>query len=474
MRLLLHLVLHLAGFVFSIQAVMQSRTEQGAVAWALSLNTAPIVAVPAWLVFGYSEMDSYNATRQAGLEKTRPFAEKLIGHFGNKEMDSSEAREEQAFESLATIASLPFIRGNEVELLVDGKNTYRSIFEAIDEAQDYILIQFYILRDDEAGGELKERLIAKAREGVRVFLLIDDYGSLHLPGGYLSELREAGVAAHYFMDLGKNANRFQLNYRNHRKIVVVDGHTGFVGGHNVGDEYRGQHPVLTPWRDSHIRITGPAVKTLQIPFIEDWQWATGKVPAGLNWEVAEDEMVGGKEVLILASGPADPMESCSLFFLTMINEAQERLWIASPYFVPDDKMVTALQLAALRGVDVRILMPDLIDSTLVHYSSFSYLEDLEMAGIRAYRYQKGFMHQKVVLVDDSLSAVGSANFDNRSFRLNFEVTGIVRDREFNAEIADMLEEDFANSKLAPATDYTEKGFFFRLRVRLARLLAPIQ
>ncbi len=465
-----HVLLHVIGFILSIQAVMQSRTEQGAVAWALSLNTVPVIAVPAFLVFGDSRLDDYAASRQAGLVETRPYAEALM-----KQIASQEAEiEASPLTTLEKIASLPFLAGNRVTLLVDGENTFQDIFSAIDQAEHYILVQFYIFRDDGAGSEFRERLIAKAREGVSVYVLVDDFGSLGLDEDWFTDMREEGIQVTTFMDLSGKANRFQINFRNHRKLVVVDGDVGFVGGHNVGDEYLGKHPTYTPWRDSHVRIEGPAVKALQIPFVEDWHWAAGTIPSELNWDVSEVTRKGNKEVLILATGPADPVETCSLFFLTMINEAQDRIWIATPYFVPDDKMVTALQLAAIRGVDVRILMPDMTDSTLVHFSSFSYLEEMERAGVKTYRYEKGFLHQKAVLVDDDLSAIGSANFDNRSFRLNFEVMGIVRDEVFTADVATMLEEDFANSRPVTGDDYRDRSFPFRLTVRLARLLAPIQ
>ncbi|MAS92948.1 MAG: cardiolipin synthase [Verrucomicrobiales bacterium] len=471
-RALLHVVFHAVGLVCSVFAVMQSRTEQGAVAWAISLNTVPIVAVPAWFVFGDSKLDSYTASRTAGLEKLRPYAESLVENLEGFESKGTDGS--RICRTLEKLASMPMTRGNHVDLLVDGKNTFDSIFDAIEKAEEYILVQFYIVRDDELGGKLKDKLIEKAKEGVRVRLLVDNYGALGLPDRYFGELREAGVDANYFMELSGEANRFQLNFRNHRKLVVVDGKVGFVGGHNVGDEYLGYHPTLTPWRDSHIRMEGPVVKTLQIPFVEDWHWATGEVLEDLEWEITEDDLAGEMDALCLATGPADPMETCAMFFLTAINEAEDRVWIATPYFVPDDKIVTALQLAAVRGVDVRVLMPDLSDSRLVYLSSFSYLKELEQAGVKLYRYEKGFLHQKAVLIDDRISSIGSANFDNRSFRLNFEITGIVDDPAFNQDVAEMFETDFSNSRRAKSEDYTEEGFFFRLQVRLARLLAPIQ
>lgn len=470
--LLVGLVLHIIGFILSIEAVMQTRTAQGSVAWAMALNTVPAVAVPGWLIFGDSKLESYVTTRSAGLEKVRPVAERLIENLAAAEVPA--ATENPTMKVLEKLASIPSMRGNDAKLLVDGKNTFTSIFEEIEKAEKYVLVQFYILRADATGGKLKDLLVRKAREGVKAYVLVDDIGSAQLPGSYIDELREAGIEARYFMDFSGEANRLQLNFRNHRKIVVVDGRVAFVGGHNVGDEYMGEHPSLTPWRDSHVRLTGPVVKAVQIPFVEDWHWATGDLLEELDWEIDRDAFTGNMEAVCLASGPADPVETCSMFFLTAINNAKQRLWIATPYFVPDAKMVTAIQLAAIRGVDVRIILPGMNDSELVNLSSYSYLKELDRTGVKLFRYQKGFLHQKVVLVDDEISCIGSANFDNRSFRLNFEVTAIVHDRGFNEEVAGMLEKDLADSIPTGAEDYEERSFFFRFKVRLARLLAPIQ
>ena len=287
-------------------------------------------------------------------------------------------------------------------------------------------------------------------------------------------MEREGIRVSYVMAVSGKANRFQLNFRNHRKIVVVDGKRGFLGGLNVGDEYLGKDSELTPWRDTHMEWRGPIVKCLQVPFAEDWRWATGELLHQLDWEIKPGDVAGEAEAICLATGPADPFETCAMGFLTLIDGARDRIWLATPYFVPDDKIVTALQLAAIRGVDVRVILPELSDSRLVHMSSFSYFKELEDAGVKIFRYQKGFMHQKVMVVDDSLSAIGSANLDNRSFRLNFEVIGIVSDVAFNGEVSRMLEADLAGSTPTGADALTGKSFAFRLGVRLSRMLAPIQ
>jgi len=477
-------VAHTLGFIFSIQAVMQTRTEQGAVAWVFALNTIPVVAVPAWFVFGNNKVEVYQSAKRVGIEEVRPLAEKLLKNLDRatanpQEIESGETgapapNPSEVMNRLETIGSLPLLKGNSAKLLVDGVATYEAILDAISGAEDYILVQFYIFRDDEIGKMIRNSLVAKAREGVAVYLLLDNLGSIGLSEEFIESMERDGMKVRYVMDVSGKANRFQLNFRNHRKIVVVDGKRGFLGGLNVGDEYLGKDPKLTPWRDTHMEWRGPIVKCLQVPFAEDWRWATGELLDQLDWEIRAEDIAGEVEALCLATGPADPFETCAMGFLTLIDGARDRIWLATPYFVPDDKIVTALQMAAMRGVDVRVILPDLSDSRLVYLSSFSYLKELEDAGVKFFRFQNGFLHQKVMIVDDTLSAIGSANLDNRSFRLNFEVIGIVSDLAFNEEVSRMLEADLAQSKPTGSGALTEHSFLFRLGVRLSRMLAPIQ
>lgn len=484
LRALFMVFAHTLGLVCSIQAVMQTRTEQGAVAWAFALNTVPVVAVPAWFVFGSNEVENYQSAMRVGMEEVRPLAEKLIKNLDQAAANPGETQSGESMESaghqsellkrLQTIGSLPLMKGNSAKLLVDGPATYEAILDAISGAEDYILMQFYIFREDEIGKKIRDSLVAKARDGVDVYLLLDNLGSIGLSEGFMKSMKREGINVRYVMNVAGKTNRFQLNFRNHRKIVIVDGKRGFLGGLNVGDEQLGKDPKLSPWRDTHMEWRGPIVKCLQVPFAEDWRWATGELLDKLDWEIRPGDVAGKVEALCLATGPADPFETCAMGFITMIDGARDRIWLATPYFVPDNKIVTALQLAAIRGVDVRVILPDLSDSHLIYLSSFSYFKELEDAGVRFYRYQNGFMHQKVMIVDDSLSAIGSANLDNRSFRLNFEVIGIVSDADFNGEVSRMLQADLAHSKPTGADVLTKKSFWFRLSVRLSRMLAPIQ
>ena len=463
-------LLYLAAVAMALDAVMTNRTAQGAIAWAVSLVTFPFVALPLYLIFGRSKFNGYVAARRSDNRDLKPIVDRLADFGPIYQASMSSGRE--SWRALEMLALMPFTHSNHARLLIDGKNTFEALFAGIDSARSYILAHYYILKDDETGRAFQSRLMAKARAGVRVYLLYDEIGSVGLSKDYLAALREAGVRVRPFHSTKGKTNRFQLNFRNHRKIVVVDGKTAYVGGLNVGDEYRKGAAGLGHWRDTHLELTGPCVQCIQLVFLEDWYWTAHEIPE-LDWKPQPSDE-GSQNILVLPTGPADDLESCGLFFLEAFNGARERLWIASPYFVPDQQIVSALQLAALRGVDVRLVLPEKADHLLVYLSSFSYLEEAEKAGVKIYRYQPGFLHHKVLLVDDELAAVGTANLDNRSFRLNFEITIVVADRRFAGEVHSMFRSDLERCRQTHPRDLTERRFWFRVAVRVSRLLAPIQ
>jgi cardiolipin synthase len=234
----------------------------------------------------------------------------------------------------------------------------------------------------------------------------------------------------------------------------------------------GRNAKIGPWRDTHVKVQGPSVQCIQLSFLEDWYWATHKMPA-VGWTPLPAPE-GDKALLVLPSGPADDLETCTLFFLHAINSARRRIWIASPYFVPDPQVISALQLAALRGVDVRIILPQNPDHLLVYLSSFAYLAKTQPVGVKFYRYQPGFMHHKVMVVDEHTATIGTANFDNRSFRINFEITLLFVDPAFVREVTRMLVDDLSRCMPATARDYHSRPIWFRVAVRVARLMAPLQ
>jgi len=460
---------YLVGVLLAVNAVMTARTAQGAIAWAVSLVSVPFVAVPAYLVFGRSK---FEGAMQA-YEQRRGEIDALIDQMRTNLQPWSVPDEASAgvYRAVHKLSGATLVRGNRVELLVNGEATFDSILAGIASAKRYVLVQFYMFHDDGLGRRMKAAMIERANAGVDVYMLYDEVGSKGLPRRYLEELRAAGVKVSSFKPTQGTGNRFQLNFRNHRKMVVVDGMTGWVGGHNVGDEYLGLDPEFTPWRDTHVRIDGPAVLQLQETILGDWYWATRTIPE-LNW-VPAAAAEGDVRVMVVASAPSQRLETAGLFFTTSLHAAKRRIWLSAPYFVPDEAVLKALQLAALRGVDVRVITTGKGDSLPVYLAAFHYMERLRGLGIKFFAYKPGFLHEKVMLVDDDFSTVGTANFDNRSFRLNFEVTSVIVDRDFARQMEAMLEQDFAHAESIDPDGFGARPFWWRLAVGLSRLAAPV-
>ncbi len=375
------------------------------------------------------------------------------------------------YAAIRRLSGMELTRGNRVELLINGDATFTSILDGVAGAKEYILFQFYMFHDDGLGRRVQDALIARATAGVRVYVLYDEIGSGGLPDSYVDRFRAAGVQVSSFKPTQGSRNRFQQNFRNHRKMVVVDGKTAWVGGHNVGDEYLGLDPDTSPWRDTHVKLEGPVALQLQATILSDWYWAVRQIPE-LNWEPTAAEE-GDVPVMIMPFSPSQDYETASLFFITALNSARERIWLSAPYFVPDEGIIKALELAALRGVDVRIITTGTPDSWPVYLAAFSYIDKLRDTGIRFYAYKPGFLHEKVMLVDDRVSTVGTPNFDNRSFRLNFEVTAMVVDKAFAAEMEAMFTDDFAHAELIDPADIDARPFWWKLAVNLSRLASPV-
>jgi cardiolipin synthase len=463
-------LIHIAGAAVAVHAIMTVRTSQGAIAWALFLFMFPYLGLPLYGVFGRNKFVGYVKARRIGNLEINHVAEKALNLIKPYRLllDDDVFHRYQIMERLVR---LPCTIGNDAHLLVDGKAAFDAMFAAIEKAEKYILIQFFIVHDDELGRELKARLLRKAGQGVRIYFIYDQVGCKGLPGSYIEELRAGGVQMVGFFTASR-VTRFQINFRNHRKITIADGRVAFIGGLNVGDEYMGRSKRFGPWRDTHLQVEGPAVQCIQMSFLEDWHGSTKEVPE-LEWSPAIAPG-GYRTALVLPTGPADDFETCNLLFLLAIQAARYRLWITSPYFVPEASIVDALQLAALRGVDVRIMLPEKPDHLLVYLSSYSYYKEMEAAGVKLYRYQPGFMHQKVLLIDDNAAAVGTANLDNRSFRLNFELNVLMLDQPFAKDVETMLKKDFEQCKRVVLADYERHRFLFKLAVNVSRLLAPIQ
>lgn len=463
-------VVHVLGFVNSLVALLRTRTAQGTLAWLIALNALPWVALPAWWVFGRRTFEGYVSARRGEDRELTAVATKAAERARAFHATVDAGRGD--LHALEKLAKTPILGSNAVDILVDGEETYESMFEGMERARRTLLVLFYTVRDDEIGRRLQEILIRKASEGVMVRFLFDGAGSYHLPESWLNTLEEAGVQTAGFR-LGRGVRlRSQLNFRNHRKIVVVDGREGWVGGLNIGEEYLGRDPDIGPWRDTHLHLEGPAALGLQLVFVEDWHWATAEVLA-LDW--TPEEAPGGSDVaaVMVASGPADPVETASLLIQHVIHAAERRLWMATPYLVPDEGVAAALVLARLRGVDVRILVPERTDIFLIHLAAFSYFGPLLDAEVRIFRYNAGFMHSKTFVMDDAVVGIGTLNLDNRSLRLNFEITAVLVDESAAARMEDVFEADFERSTEFTTDDLEGLPLSTRLGSRAARLLAPV-
>jgi len=457
---------YVAAVICAVREIMYSRTSQGSIAWLICLALVPFPAVILYAIFGWKLFDDYAAVQSHSGRASR------IARAHDLALIDDAANED--WKVLAAVSQMPFIAGNSTELLIDGKATFASIFDGISRAERVVYAQFYIIRDDRLGQEFAERLIERATAGVDVYLLYDDVGCFRTPKAYFKRLTDAGVRVSSFNERHKMLRLFgpaRLNYRNHRKLVLIDGTEAWIGGHNVGVEYLGEDTRFGPWRDTHVHLIGAAAVSCALMFREDWEWATGE---RLNHPITEaPKRAGDETVLIMPSGPADRIEECSIAFSEVISRARKRLWLVSPYFVPDTDMQTALYAAALRGVDVRVLIPEQPDHLIVWMASISHAGHMLSHGIAVYRYPAGFLHEKVILVDDEIAGVGTVNFDNRSFAINFEVTMWFTGEKMIADVAQMLETDFDVATPFTAENRKMVAPWRRFISETARLFSPI-
>lgn len=451
--------------VCAVREVIASRTSQGSIAWLVSLAFLPFPTAFIYLVFGWKHFDSYTRTRHRIRHNRVLRAEDL------KVIDRELGRD---WPVLVRAAGMPFVEGNHATLLIDGEATFESIIDGIAHAERYVLVQFYIIRDDALGRRLADALLERAAKGVAVYVLYDDVGSTGLPRSYRQRLEDGGIHISAFNErhgLIRLFGPMRINYRNHRKNVVVDGKIAWTGGSNVGVEYLGEDPKFGHWRDTQLKLEGAAAQSFTLVFREDWSWATGEE---LELPIVEDYVTDGStSALLMATGPADTFEACAIAFNDVIAQARQRLWIVSPYFVPDTDLRIALYAAAMRGVDVRIMLPAKPDHLLVWFASIAHADAMVEHGVQVYRYTKGFLHQKVLLMDDRLASVGSVNFDNRSFAINFELTVWLPGQEMTEAVAGMLEADFSNCRVVTREEVARRNPIKRFVAQAARLLSPV-
>ena len=457
---------------------LERRDPTSTWAWLLVLFFIPIFGFLVYLLLG-RQLRQKHLFRWEGRSKIG--IEKLINY-------QLEAIENETFEFLKTDTEEYYdmiylhlrnnhsvlTQDNDVQIYTDGREKFESLLEDLEHARDHIHIQYYIFRLDGIGKRIEEILIRKAKSGVKIRMLFDDIGSRGLHVKHFRELiNSGGEVAAFFPALLPLINP-RLNYRNHRKIVIIDGRIGYIGGFNVGDEYLGLSKKFGYWRDTHLRIEGSAVHPLQTRFILDWNQASPET----NIQYSERffpaiPRKGNVGLQIVSSGPDSEWEDIKDGYLKMIFLAKEYIYIQTPYFIPDTSMLDALRIACLSGVDVRIMIPNKPDHMFVYWATYSNIGLLLKAGARVYIYENGFIHAKQIVVDDQVSSVGTANIDVRSFRLNFEVNAFIYDREKSHELAEIFEEDIQNSTELTLNAYLERERLIKVKESISRLLSPI-
>ena len=442
--------------------VLQKREPVATLSWLISLAALPYVGFLIYHVFGPQRITRHR------LRRARARVE-LPGNAPDDDPDTAElARLGHA------VTGLPPSTARRVDLLVDGAATYAALLEAIRGARHHVHLEYYIYQPDQTGRDLRDALVERARAGVKVRLLLDAVGSSKTPSSFFRELTEAGGELCWFhpMRFGRIWERPWLNMRTHRKIVVVDGAIGFAGGINITDE-ENESLRADAYRDLHFRLEGDVVRGLQLVFAEDWVYATGKRDflgeLSTSMPVAEHGAVAAQ---VITSGPDSDWEAIHRLHVGAIHSAKRRVWLVTPYFVPGEAAKMALTSAALAGIDVRLLVPRQSDSRLVTYAARSYFDTLLAAGVKVYEYGPRMLHTKALLVDDDVCMIGSANFDSRSFRLNFEICVLFRDVTVAADLARLIEREFA---YAPRVreDRVRPLVSARLPEAFARLLSPL-
>ena len=447
--------------------LLQRRSATATLAWLLVFIFLPIAGLVLYRLLGPLRLKRKQLRRRVG----RRVVEDALGAM---ELIRAHGQDQvQVARVPIAMREPPPLHADSLDLYVDGASAYAAIIRDIEAATHHVHLEYYIFEPDRIGMRLRDLLVAKARAGVAVRLLVDGSGSSHLGKRFLRPLRDAGAEVAWFNPISLRWIRTRrVDFRCHRKIVVCDSVVGFTGGMNIADAQSAELSK-TYWRDTHLRVDGAAVLALQRLFIEDWYFATDALPSAPGDLFRLRDGTGTRVVQIVGSGPDHDQLTIHGTYFTAITRASSRVWLTTPYFVPDDAIITALCTAAQRGVDVRLLVPLRGDSRLIDLAARSYMPELVASGVRVYEYLPRFIHAKTIVIDQDLAIVGTANLDNRSFRLDFELTALAYDRELTGRLADAFEADLRDSRAIDAAVLSQQSLFRRLGEAGARLMSPL-
>ncbi len=461
--------------------IYDTQSYSKSLAYLLFVILIPIIGIIFYLSFGinYRKRKMYSKKLSTDEELSKKMRQQILEHSDATYKNSkSFLKDYKKLINMITNDTMSTISGNNrVKLLYNGEKKFPEVIKSLKSAKHHIHIEYYIYENDTIGNQIVDVLIEKALEGVEVRFIFDDFGSRAVRGKMLRRLREAGVMVYPFHRVIFIYFANRINYRNHRKIIIVDGQDAFVGGINVSDKYI-NHPDDSHiyWRDTHLQIKGKAVYFLQRTFMCDWNFcAKDNLAPTLDYFPAPEsfDTNDNKVVQIVASGPDSPVPTILYSLLQAMNLAKEEILITTPYFIPGESIMDALIVAALGGVKVKLLVPGVSDSRFVNAAARSYYNDLVRAGVEIYVYQKGFVHAKTLVIDGKVAVVGTANMDYRSFDLNFEVNAIVYDEETAAELSAVFYQDLQESDYIDPERWLNRSRVSQLLEKTARLVSPL-
>ncbi|MGM0420260.1 MAG: cardiolipin synthase [Bacillota bacterium] len=457
------------NFIFIILLIFFERKDPSATwAWLLILTLIPVAGFVLYLFLGLTPRKKRAFQRKQEIDNVQKviFAENSTSL---AEADSDFDHLEEGIIRLALKNKNPALVGyNKVQIYTNGSDKFADLFNDIRNAEKYIHLNYYIIDDDQLSEEFLDLLVEKAKEGLEVRLLYDRMGCRNISKHHLNILEDAGGKAVPFAPFV-----LDINYRNHRKNVVIDGQIGYIGGMNVANEYIGKSDKFGDWRDTHLRIKGESVDSLQHRFLLDWNFATSRNIIDQKKYFPPKKEKGSSAVQIVSSGPDSKEEEIKALFLKMIYGAEQNIFIQTPYFIPDQAMLEALQVASRSGVDVRIMIPDRSDHPFVYAANNSFVGQMLESGARCYRYTRGFLHSKTISVDGRITSIGTTNMDVRSFKLNFEINAFIYDREVTNLHEDIFRNDLKNSIEITQELYENRGWSMKVRESISRLISPI-
>lgn len=454
----------------SIVIVLENRNPVKSLAWIVVLVFLPIGGFILYLFFG----QQYRHTRMISKRKRR-ILQKMSGntaHLGVSEPGNKLSPESQQQIQLGyQLGGTQLFVHNQIEIFTDGESKFKALIKDISGAETFIHLQYYIFANDKLGKSIQQLLMEKARQGVKIRILYDDVGCWKVKSRFFKEMRKAGIEIKPFFKVTFPQLANKLNYRNHRKVAVIDGKIGYIGGMNIADRYC-DGLSWGIWRDTHARIKGPAVYGLQSAFSIDWSFTTREFLSEACY-YPPVEKCGDTDMQILTSGPLGEWKEIAISFLKAIANARECIYIQTPYFLPTDSLAKALQTAALAKVDVRVMIPERSDSQILRFASFSYIAEMLKAGVKVYFYQPGLLHAKTVIIDDELCTVGSTNFDFRSFEHNFEANAFIYDREVNSEMKRIFIDDQQHCRRIILHYWRHRPLWQKGLESIMRLLSPV-